>query len=244
MEPKNANYQYLLGECLERNGDYAGAHQAYLNCVLIDPEKNQEAASRMKAMEGMAQQQATQAPAVQQQAPRQQAPQTQPPAYRQSMQLQRPAAQYQGQPAQAAVANPSGKNMYEGGSGSSGPAAGMTFRTHDESAAAQAATASDAAAPQKPMDTVTRLNMAESQKDYASAITILQELVSSNLQNADMHHRLAVDLMSAGQMQEAISEFRIASALNTQKKEYADDLARAMAIHKRSLSTGGSGVPQ
>ena len=82
------------------------------------------------------------------------------------------------------------------------------------------------------------------QKDYASAITILQELVSSNLQNADMHHRLAVDLMSAGQMQEAISEFRIASALNTQKKEYADDLARAMAIHKRSLSTGGSGVPQ
>jgi len=51
LEPRNAEYQFLLGECLEANGDYQNAHQAYLTCVLIDPENNKEAAARMKAMQ-------------------------------------------------------------------------------------------------------------------------------------------------------------------------------------------------
>jgi hypothetical protein len=178
-------------------------------------------------------------------------------------QYYRPAAQFSGTPAQPAPitsSNPSNnpqppqslslKNLFEGGNGSTAPATGMNFRTHDESenaALAQpAATTSDAAAQaaQKPVDSITRLNMAETQRDYATAITILQGMVGDNLQNPDMHHRLAVDLMSAGQMSEAISEFRIASALNPAQKTYADDLARAMAIHKKSLSSEGSGVTQ
>jgi len=48
-----------------------------------------------------------------------------------------------------------------------------------------------------------------------------------------MHIVLAVNLMSAGEISEAISEFRIASALNPKQKTYAEDLARAMSIHKR-----------
>ena len=275
IEPKNANYEYLLGECLEANGDYGGAHQAYLNCVLIDPENNKEAASRMKAMEGMQQQQGAKAPQQQQQtqqqmqaqqapqqAPQQaQSPQTQAPVYRagqqQGQQYYRPAQQYsapqQGQQSAASPVNQSNnlsrKNMYEGGSGSIGPAAGMNFRTHDESensAAPQSAATTSDAAPQvaQKVDSITRLNTAESQRDYAQAIAILQQMVNDNLQNSDMHHRLAVNLMSAGQMSEAISEFRIASALSPTQKTYADDLARAMAIHKKSLSSDGSGVPQ
>ena len=50
-EPKNDNYQYLLGECLEAVGDFKGAHQAYLTCVLINPEHNTMAASRIKMMQ-------------------------------------------------------------------------------------------------------------------------------------------------------------------------------------------------
>ena len=42
---------------------------------------------------------------------------------------------------------------------------------------------------------------------------MLKELTSNNLENPEMHHRLAVDLMSNGEIEEAISEFRIASAL-------------------------------
>jgi Flp pilus assembly protein TadD len=173
--------------------------------------------------------------------------------YRPAQQFSAPAQQMQGQQSAALPVNQSNnlsrKNLYEGGSGSTGPAAGMNFRTHDESensAAPQAtATTSDAGtAAQKPVDSITRLNMAEAQRDYASAIAILQTMVSDNLQNPDMHHRLAVNLMSAGQMSEAISEFRIASALSPTQKTYADDLARAMAIHKKSLSSDGSGVPQ
>jgi tetratricopeptide (TPR) repeat protein len=66
MEPKNDKYQFLLAEVLETMGDYAGAHQAYLTCVLINPEKNKEAANRMREMQnstrnmGMNQQQVQQ----------------------------------------------------------------------------------------------------------------------------------------------------------------------------------------
>ncbi len=52
IEPKNARYQFSLAEYLEASGDLQGAHQAYLTCVLIDPENNREAAARMKALQG------------------------------------------------------------------------------------------------------------------------------------------------------------------------------------------------
>jgi len=60
------------------------------------------------------------------------------------------------------------------------------------------------------------------------------------MQNAEVHHRLAVNLLAAGQITEAVSEFRIASALSPSKKSYSDDLARALAIHKKSLMSEAS----
>ena len=50
IEPRNDKYQFLLGQCLEANGDTAGARQAYHTCVLINP-KNDEAASHLRDIE-------------------------------------------------------------------------------------------------------------------------------------------------------------------------------------------------
>lgn len=262
LEPRNAEYQFLLGECLEANGDYQNAHQAYLTCVLIDPENNKEAAARMKSMQtqsGMsAQQSGTVAkkvadnltsggfgnsPSATPQAPV-------------ASQAAAPAAFAQGAaPAMGGVP----KNMFEGGSGSPTLPQSMNFRTHDEADAAQAGTAmasqvaaapgvtgaaGAAAAAPAANDNLAKVAACEAQKDYAGAVSILRQLLSDNLQNPDIHHRLAVNLMSAGEISEAISEFRIASALNPKQKAYAEDLARAMSIHKRSITSDGAGAPQ
>jgi Flp pilus assembly protein TadD len=141
--------------------------------------------------------------------------------------------------------------MFEGGSGSPSLPQAMNFRTHDESDSAQAGMPVAAAAGGAPAqatpaatDNLSRVSACEAQKDYAGAVSILRQLLSDNLQNPDIHHRLAVNLMSAGEISEAISEFRIASALNPKQKAYAEDLARAMSIHKRSMTSDGAGAPQ
>jgi tetratricopeptide (TPR) repeat protein len=153
------------------------------------------------------------------------------------------------------------KNMYEGGSGLSASPVG--FRTHDESPEAAAAAAAEnqrqqaaalaqqqqqqqaiaaqqqQAAPQANagmIDAMAKVTDAEAQRDYNTAISLLRDISSNNLQNPEIHHRLAVNLLAAGQISEAISEFRIASALCPAKKIYSDDLAQALAINKRSLS--------
>src|SRR6185437_15193087 len=51
MEPRNAKYQFLFAQCLEANGNYQAAHQAYMQCILIDPEHNAEAAARIREMQ-------------------------------------------------------------------------------------------------------------------------------------------------------------------------------------------------
>ncbi|RTL44912.1 MAG: tetratricopeptide repeat protein [Candidatus Melainabacteria bacterium] len=258
LEPRNAEYQFLLGECLEANGDYQNAHQAYLTCVLIDPENNKEAAARMKAMQnqsGMTAQQSQNA--ISQVTNRltgansQHSPLATPQAQAMPVQTQQtaPAALAQGMPTDNSGVR---KNMFEGGSGSPTLPQTMNFRTHDESEAAQSGTAVAAApgitAPQTTApaanDNLAKVSACEAQKDYAGAVTILRQLLSDNLQNPDIHHRLAVNLMSAGEISEAISEFRIASALNPKQKAYAEDLARAMSIHKRSMTSDGAGAPQ
>lgn len=155
------------------------------------------------------------------------------------------------------------KNMYEGGNGIAAVTSpgSMAIRTHDESGDAPAsftkepqrqvvasaplsvpvtAPAADAgnslvAASSAVNDGLAKASQAEAQKDYNAAITILRQISVNNLQNPEVHHRLAVNLMASGQITEAISEFRIASALCPTKKEYSDDLARALAIHKRSV---------
>ncbi len=243
LEPRNAKFQFMLAEVLEANGDYQGAHQAYLTCVLIDPENNKEAAARMKQMQSgqvatqqtlnpMASQIAAAQAAAAQLARQQQA------AYQAPVQAQAPAQAQQ-------VASVPTKDMYEGAP--AGNAAG--FRTHEEPAAPAAVAAAAAAptaatAPQAEntalIDGMSQVTEAEAQRDYSSAINLLQQIVTKNLQNAEVHHRLAVNLLADGQINEAISEFRIASALNPAKRAYSEDLARAMAIHKRSLAEAGT----
>ena len=277
LEPRNAGFQFLLGECLEANGDYQGAHQAYLTCVLIDPENNQEAAARMKQMQSGNQGRAPSQPQSANQLAGQIASQI---AAQFGSQAQLPMsgqATYHDPAQQAVMAAPgelttvTRKNMFEGGpatqQATNAPA--LSFRTHDESdaQAAQAsqtigaglASAQVGAASAQPLtpatanaqaesdsnlnDQLSRVTDAEAQKDYGNAVNILRQLLANNLQNAEVHHRLAVNLLNSGQISEAISEFRIASALSPSKKSYADDLARALVIHKRSLmSDSGTGT--
>lgn len=233
MEPKSSKYQFLLGECLEANGDLRGAHQAYLTCVLIDPENNREAAYRMKQMQG-----GTNSKAPQQAAQSQ----VNPAISATSVQQIQPVMQ---------------KNVFEGGSGMQSVVGQgqMNFRTHDEGQApaqtlqqvanqgqaAQPATTAPADITKDPFlnEVLTRAADFEAQKNYDGAIAVLRQALSNNLQNSDLHHCIAVDLLAAGQITESLSEFRIASALNPHNKEYAGDLARAMSIHKRSLQASG-----
>ncbi|MBX9686342.1 MAG: tetratricopeptide repeat protein [Candidatus Obscuribacterales bacterium] len=226
MEPKNARYQFLLGECLEANGDLRGAHQAYMTCVLIDPEKNQEAAFRMKEM-----QRGNTLNAPVQQAAQPQYPQAQAAPMQQAMQ---PQAPFQ-------------KNVFEAGSGMQVAKTQMGFSTHDEAQQAPAqnmaptqvsaqvpAQSPVAQTPDPNAELMARVTEFERNRNYEGAAAFLKEVCTQNLQNPDLHHRLAVDLLAAGNVTEAIAEFRIASALRPGNKEFAGDLARAMEIHKRS----------
>ena len=296
METKNSRYQFLLGECLEANGDLRGAHQAYLTAVLIDPENNKEAAYRMKEMQRgnslnnqpqqrlqqqqMQQQQMPvvqaqpslmngqqammqQVPAQQMQVPMQQAPMQQDSMQQDSMQqapsqvmqqmMQQPApVQLSRQP----QSQPFPKSMFEGGGGveSNVGHSTMKFSSHDEAAnqnnqqqtmtapvmapvVASAPAAAMASEPVDPstVDTIARAADLEQRRNYEGAAAVLREALGKNLQNAELHHRVAVNLLAAGQVSEAIAEFRIASALRPANKDFAGDLARAMAIHKRSL---------
>ena len=244
IEPKNAKYQFLLGECLEANGDLRGAHQAYMTCVLIDPEKNQEAAYRMKEM----QRGNNFVPAAPQQAqaPQQMMQQPVPQQMQQQVPQQMPMQQQAQMP----------KNVFEGGSGMPSVVAKtqMGFSTHGDESRAPIAQAQTVAAPQIPAqpqapatpapgsqtaqamtaELMQKLNEMEAAKNHEGAIAILRDVLAHYLQNADVHHRLAVNLLAAGNVTEAIAEFRIASALRPASKEFAIDLARAMEIHKRS----------
>jgi tetratricopeptide (TPR) repeat protein len=250
LEPRNAEYQFLLGECLEANGDYQNAHQAYLTCVLIDPENNKEAAARMKAMQNQSGMTAQQSQTMISQVTNKLTgggSAASPVATPQTMSAPQTSTPNTLAPGGTQEPNAVRKNMFEGGSGSPSLPQTMNFRTHDESDSAQpgmpvAAAAGGApaaggvpaqAAAQAATDNLSRVAACEAQKDYAGAVSI-----------PDMHHRLAVNLMSAGEISEAISEFRIASALNPKQKAYAEDLARAMSIHKRSMTSDGAGAPQ
>jgi tetratricopeptide (TPR) repeat protein len=234
FEPRNAHYQLLLGESLEAMGDYQGAHQAYLTCVLIDPENNKEAALRLKQM-----QTASFTPVA---------------ANKGDSQFSSPQNSNQSRAASAApidtsrinstvnsMAEMPSKDRFEDGSGLAPVARQMTteMRTHDE------ANMSTPEAGVKPAgvdpQVLKKVEEAEASKDYSLAATSLRDILSNDLSNSELHHRLAVDLMSSGDIAEAISEFRIASALAPTNKDWSDDLARALSIHKRSLMSSAPG---
>ena len=179
-------------------------------------------------------------------------------------------AQPEEQPQQLQQPDPSRKSMFEGGSHrpAFNPQA-MNFRTHDESqqaqadmeqelrqqqarqAAIQAQQAAQNAAQQQQAaaqptaaasinDALSQVSVLESQRDYQGAANLLKQMCEADVQNPELHHRLATNLLNLGQVVEAIPEFRIASALKPTMKAYSDDLARAMAIHKRSLMSDKS----
>lgn len=254
LEPRNAKYQQLLGECLEANGDYQGAHQAYLTCVLIDPENNKEAAARMKQMQsGLATSNNSLTPVNKDQEAgitSTQSASNRLPQSNNTNQEQTLANNHNDALTHANQLNTvsalgtqaPAKDMFEGQS-ESGTLTSLCVPPHlkvDD----QPGAASTKNLEQNPNnninDLLSRLTQTESLQDYTGAANILRPILATNLQSAELHHRLAVNLMSAGDIAEAISEFRIASALKPATKAYSDDLAQALAIHKRAQLGDGT----
>lgn len=269
LEPHSARFQFLLGECLEASGDYQGAHRAYLTCVLIDPEKNKEAAARMKQMQSCAKGQLN-------------------PSITGGQLVNQIVSQLNGQTQQTPnevcqsenkrqsfetpeASNLPHKDMFEGAADTAMDSASAHFHADSESnlpnndnhnvnsdnhnlptntstlqsnqttISVNSPKAGEFETSSNLNDALSRVTDAEAQKDYVGAISALRLVLTKNLQNAEIHHRLAIDLLTTGQITEAISEFRIASALCPSKHAYADDLARALQIHKRALSTNVDG---
>lgn len=187
-EPRNARYQLMLAQCLESLGDYKGAHQAYLTCVLIDPVNNKAAAARLKRMQD---------------------------------------------------------NMKVNGTSSAEltDLAGQLAKEISGSAPANTVSAPQAAKPQPaqasqtaPADpALAQVAMLEGQRNYKAAIQLLNNLVTNNMNNADLHHRLAMNLKADGLLGEALSEFRIAAAFAPGNADYAKDLSAAVAANKANL---------
>ncbi len=149
------------------------------------------------------------------------------------------------------------KNMFEGGGAvQAGEAAPFTgsFATHDERR--ESDTTGDTGkrdlvergGETTPTSTPPRstarvespvlqqVSALELRGDFNGAVELLKNALPNNLQNPDIHHRLGLDLVNLGQTSEALSELRIASALDPGNKTYAEDLARVLKIHQRSLT--------
>ncbi len=248
LEPRNAKYQQLLGECLEANGDYQGAHQAYLTCVLIDPENNKEAAARMKQMQtGSIASSNSLTPVNKGQdagSSSTQSASNQLPQLTNTNQEQTLANNHsdnlthENQLNTAYSTQAPAKDLFEGNSNTNILASGRTptgLKSLDPTNSASSKNI-EPTPDARPNDLLSKVNQTESQHDYTGAADILRQILATNLQNAELHHRLAVNLMSAGDIVEAISEFRIASALKPATKAYSDDLAQALTIHKRAQS--------
>lgn len=261
VEPRNARYQFLMGEALESGGDIQGALRAYHTSVLIDPQNNQEAAARMRDLQnrsnnpnnGGNSSPANSSPANSSPA-NNAAPQGQSNNSNSSTNTKRPKALYEGSPSST------GTNA-----GSSTPFTG-SFRTHDEQSSMgsnslqnpnssnpnisvqrlENSAASQTEARPEPKQaqskdsqtqaTLKACDEMEMRRDFQGATNLLREALNNNLQNADIHHRLGLTLLNSGQLSESVSELRIASALNPANKVFSADLARALNIHKRSLT--------
>lgn len=296
IEPRNANYQFLLGECLESLGDYKGAHQAYLTCVLIDPEHNKKAAERLRELKDLSNADGNSKPLAMPAAPQQN---FNSPGMQQQFQNAVPSMQNQ-QFVQRGMTMQPPKNMFEGAPGvdamqaqrmaMQGMMPGMQNNMMNNMAmnnvamnnvamnGMQAMPMQNQMAMQNQMqamqtrnftmpnaggtiaaagtsgdnvgigkaeslnnavpDIFSEVAVKERARDFMGAVSILREM--PDLQNPEIHHRLAVNLLSAGQTSDAVSEFRIASCLKPADKAYAEDLARALAIHKRSLMSNNA----
>ena len=152
--------------------------------------------------------------------------------------------------------------MFEHGPGApSVPNSQLGFRTHDESPEAQAQAAEAAKtgiSPNNPFanaakippsaastmqELAAKINSCESQRDFKSAIEILQQLLPGNMKSAELHHHLAIDYVGLGDLAEAVPEFRLASALAPAKKDYLDDYNRAVQMRKQQVNARDSAGP-
>lgn len=259
MEPNNARYQFQLGEYLEAAGDYQNALAAYRKSVLIDP-RNEEGARRMRELVGQLNkdQQQQQQQQQHQQHQKQQSARLPEQVPAQRIQLARPQEE---QPSPVAV-NANYKGV------ESSPYAG-SFRTHDESPARevekrdiiertppeiksapsfnetappQAVSAGNNSGSNSGVHPVLKQAAELEQKgDFNGAVEALKAALPDNLSNPEFHHRIGMDLVNLGQTSEAISELRIASALDPANRIFAEDLARVLKIHQKSLSSTGAG---
>ncbi len=247
VEPRNARYQFLMGEALESGGDIQGALRAYHTSVLIDPQNNQEAAARMRDLQNRSNNSGTNNS-------------PQPQSQNNATETKRPKALYEGTGTGNSSPASAGQNA-----NSNTPFTG-SFRTHDDSqssmggnlmqnpnssvqrlensAASQSETRpeprqSKSQSQNKDSQTQATLKACdemEMRRDFQGAANLLKEALNNNLQNADIHHRLGLTLLNSGQLAESVSELRIASALNPSNKVFSADLARALNIHKRSMT--------
>ena len=156
------------------------------------------------------------------------------------------------------------KNVFEGGAGApSLPNNQLAFRTHDESPeAVQAAQsripisannpfaggnrAPQNTAPATPNpagnEILATVAQAEASGDYATAIGKLQQILPANMQNPQIHWRLARDFISANKLEEAIPEFRLASALAPKNQDYSNDLNHALQLRKQQMHASGGTI--
>ena len=184
------------------------------------------------------------------------------PQLQRTVQQQPPQAQItaprapQNQPGNSANSQIYQKNMFEGGGAAqAGEAAPFTgsFATHDDRREGETAgdtgrrdilerggEAPNSTPPRATAKTenpiLQQVAALEMRGDFNGAVEILKNALPNNLQNPDIHHRLGLDLVNLGQTSEALSELRIASALDPGNRTYAEDLARVLKIHQRSLT--------
>lgn len=250
VEPRNARYQFLMGEALESGGDIQGALRAYHTSVLIDPQNNQEAAARMRDLQNRSNSSGTNNS-------------PQPQSQNNAAETKRPKALYEGTGTGTGTGSASPASAGQNANTNT-PFTG-SFRTHDDSqssmggnlmqnpnssvqrlensAASQSETRPEPRQSQsqnkdsQTQATLKACDEMEMRRDFQGAANLLKEALNNNLQNADIHHRLGLTLLNSGQLAESVSELRIASALNPSNKVFSADLARALNIHKRSMTT-------
>jgi tetratricopeptide (TPR) repeat protein len=240
---------------MENGGQQQQAQQQQAQQQQAQQQQQQLQAQQLQQqqMQQQMQQQQAQQQQAQQQTPvnQPQLPQGMPPGYGQST----------GNNDVGAGAN---KNVFEGGAGApSLPNNQLAFRTHDESPeAVQAAQsripisannpfaggnrAPQNAAPATPNptgnDILATIAQAEASGDFATAIGKLQQILPANMQNAQIHWRLARDFISANKLEEAIPEFRLASALAPKNQDYSNDLSHALQLRKQQMHASGGTI--
>lgn len=257
---------------LESGGGSVGGNDSVVQQQQIQQQRQlqlqqQQQQQQAQAMQQQQMQQQQQAQAVQQQQMQQQPQQQQaqqPPANQPQLPQGMPPGY--GQPTGNNDVGAGGnKNVFEGGAGAPTlPNNQLAFRTHDESPeSAQAAQSrtpisannpfagnranpNAAATPARPNPTgneiLAKVAQAEASGDFATAIGIMQQLLPANMQNPQIHWRLARDFISANKLEEAIPEFRLASALAPKNQDYSNDLNHALQLRKQQMHASGGTI--